>query len=164
LRGRPDIEERGVSEEAEMGRVEFDIVTELPPQRIVDGLTDFTERRPDLWPGLNPKEYEVYEVGDTHAVVREGNGGQIWAKERYDWSKPGVVRWEVLESGFCAPGSFVQAEISPRNGGSTIHVTWERTPTTFLARIIMGLIVITRGAPVKSSIKKGLERIAEQPV
>lgn len=145
-----------------MARVEFDMETDLSPERVIGGLTDFTERRPELWPGLNAKEYEVYEVRDTSALVREGSGGQIWAKERYDWSKPGVVRWEVLESGFCAPGSFVQTDVTPRDGGSHIHVTWERTPTTFFARLILGLIVMTRGAPVKGSLKKGLGQISKQ--
>ncbi len=144
-----------------MARVEFDMDTEVPPQRIIDALTDFSERRPERWPGLNAKEYQVFEVGDTSATVREGNGGSIWAKERYDWSRPGTVRWEVLESGFCAPGSFVQAEVAPRDGGSRIHVTWERQPTTFAARLILAMIVLTRGAPVKSSLKKGLDRISK---
>lgn len=144
-----------------MARVEFDFESHLPPERIIGALTDFTERRPELWPGLSAKEYEVYDVGETSAVVREGNGGQIWARERYDWSKPGVVRWEVIESGFCAPGSFVQAEIAPRDGGSRIHLTWERRPTTFMARFLMiPMIVMTRGAPVKGSLKKGLDRIS----
>lgn len=143
-----------------MARVEFDIDTDLPPERVIAGLTDFTERRPEIWPGLNPKEFRVYELAETSAVVREGNGGSIWAKERYDWSRPGLVRWEVLESGFCAPGSFVQAELEPRDGGSRIHVTWDRRPTSFIARLMLALIVLTRGAPVKSSIKKGLERVS----
>ncbi len=144
-----------------MARVEFDIATEVPPEKIIGALTDFTERRPELWPGLKAKEYRVYELGETSAVVREGNGGQVWARERYDWSTPGVVRWEVVESGFCAPGGFVEVKIDPSGGGSRIHVTWERQPTTFAARLIVGLIVLTRGAPVKSSIKKGLDRISE---
>lgn len=144
-----------------MPRVELDVDTDIPPEPIIAALTDFTERRPELWPGLNPKEYQVYEVGDTWAIVREGNGGSIWAKERYDWSKPGVVRWEVLESGFCLPGSFVQAEVTPRDGGSRIHVTWERHPKKLVHRLMLGTIVLTRGAPVRASIKKGLDRISK---
>jgi hypothetical protein len=143
-----------------LARVEFDMETGLPPQRIIDALTDFTARRPKLWPNLNAEHYKVYEVGDTSAVVMEGGGPQIWAKERYDWSKPGTVRWEVLESGFCAPGSYVQAEISARDGGSNIHVIWERIPTTLMARFLLGVILLTRGAPVKFSLQKGLDRIS----
>jgi hypothetical protein len=144
-------------------RVEFDMETEVSPERVIAGLTDFSERRPEIWPGLNPDMYRVYEVGESSAVVREGNSKSIWAKERYDWSKAGVVRWEVLESSFCAPGSYVEARVAPSDGGSRIHVTWERRPTTFMARaVIVPLIKLTGGAPVKSSIRRGLERIKAQ--
>jgi hypothetical protein len=147
-----------------MARLEFDMGSDLPPERIIAALTDFTPRRPDIWPGLKRELYEVYEIGETSALVKEGSGGSIWAKERYDWSRPGVVRWEVLESGFCSPGSFAQAEIVPRDGGgSRIHVTWDRRATRFGMRLLLGLIVLTRGAPVRSSIRKGLARIAAQP-
>ena len=146
-----------------MARVEFDMDTPVAPERVIGALTDFTEHRPELWPGIKPKEYEVYEVHDTSAIVREGSGGPVWAKERYDWSKPGTVRWEVIESGFCAPGSFVQTDVEARDGGSRIHVTWERTPTTMLARVMLALIVLSRGGPVRSSLLKGLQRIAQEP-
>jgi polyketide cyclase/dehydrase/lipid transport protein len=147
-----------------MARIEFDMETDLAPERVIGALTDFSDRRPDLWPGLKREQYEVYEVGETSALVKEGSGGSIWAKERYDWSHPGVVRWEVLESGFCSPGSFVQADIAPRDGGgSRIHVTWERRATRFGMRLVLGFIVLTKGAPVRSSIRKGLARVAAQP-
>ncbi|MGH2676524.1 MAG: hypothetical protein ACRDH1_14065, partial [Actinomycetota bacterium] len=105
-----------------------------------------------------------YEVGETWAEVREGTTKGIWARERYDWSRPGVVRWEVQESSFCRPGSYVEAEIAPRSeGGSRIRVTWERSPISLRSRLMFGLIVLARGAPVKSSLRKGLERIGTLP-
>ncbi|MGH2766535.1 MAG: hypothetical protein ACRDKA_11590, partial [Actinomycetota bacterium] len=61
-----------------MARVEFEVQTDLAPDRIVDALTDFSERRPDLWPGLNRSQFEVYEVGETWAEVREGTTKGIW--------------------------------------------------------------------------------------
>jgi hypothetical protein len=143
-----------------MARIEFDMDAEIPPERIIAALTDFSGRRPDIWPGLKREEYEVYEVRQTGADVREGTSKGVWARERYDWSQPGVVRWEVVESSFCAPGSYVEARIAPKDRGSRIHVTWERHPTTFMARAVMiPLIKLTGGAPVKSSLRKGLERI-----
>ncbi|MDQ4006072.1 MAG: SRPBCC family protein [Actinomycetota bacterium] len=145
-----------------MPRVEFDMESELPPDRIRAALIDFTDRRPEIWPGLSAKEYRVYEVGDTWADVREGNGGNVWARERYDWSSPDTVTWTVVESGFCRPGSFVSARITPRDGGSRIHVTWDRRPSTVMYRLGLGIIKLTGGAPVKSSIRKGLARIAAQ--
>ena len=59
-----------------MARIELDIDTDVPRDAILASLIDFSERRPDLWPGLNRNEYRVIAVGDTWADVREGNGGQ----------------------------------------------------------------------------------------
>ena len=143
-----------------MPHVEFDIRTTLPPEKVVAMLTDFSPQRPEIWPGLWEGAYEVYSVSDTSAEVREGSKSpKVWARERYDWSRPGVVRWQVLESNFCAPGSFVEARIAPApDGGSALRMVWERTPTTLTARLIFLLIVATRGAPVKSSIEAAFKR------
>jgi len=80
-------------------------------------LTDFSKTRPETWPGLWEGAYEVYSVGQTSAEIREGNRSpRVWARERYDWSTPGVVRWEVVESNFCTPGGFVRVEVKSREG------------------------------------------------
>ena len=146
-----------------MPRVEFDMETPLPPEKIVSMLTDFSERRPDVWSSLWRGAYQVYSVGETTAEVREGNKSpKIWARERYDWSKPGVVRWEVLESNFCTPGSFVEVHVEPKTGGgSRLHVVLERTPTKLSARLMLRLIALTRGAPVKSSITRAFDKALE---
>ena len=142
-----------------MAHVELDIDTDLPAERIRAALIDFTPRRPSLWPGLNPKEYVVYRVGDTWAVIREGNGGPVWARERYDWSRPGNVTWTVEESGFCRPGSFVSVDLAPSGGGTRIHVTWERRPKGALGMMMTTLIPLMRGAPVRRSLQAGLDCI-----
>src|SRR5439155_16181236 len=107
-----------------------DLDTPLPPERVISGLTNFSERRPAIWPGVTPSLYEVYSVGETSADVQEGTkapGMTVWAKEHYDWSTPSTVTWTVRESNFCAPGSYVSAVITPgAGGGSHIHVTWDR--------------------------------------
>jgi hypothetical protein len=143
-----------------MPRIEIEVESAQPPERIVAALTDFSERRPARWPGLNPKEYRVYAVGDTWAEVREGNGGSIWARERYDWSHPGNVTWTVLESGFSKPGSYVSVDLTPRpGGGSHLHVVWNRQPSSLLGSVVMALIALLRGRPVRSSIQAGLDRL-----
>jgi hypothetical protein len=146
-----------------MPRLEFDIDSELAPERIMGALLDFTERRPKLWPGLNPAEFKVFETGDTWAEIREGNGGGIWARERYDWSQPGQVTWTVMESGFSRPGSFVSAALRPRGSGTRIHITWNRQPIGLLGMVALGVIVLTRGRPVRQQIVAGLKAIAAQP-
>jgi hypothetical protein len=136
-----------------MPHVELDVETRLPMEKVISMLTDFSDRRPDIWPGLWRDAYDVYSVSEASADVREGNKSpKIWARERYDWSKPGVVRWEVQESNFCTPGSFVEVHIEPKTGGgSRLHVVWDRTPTKLSARLMLRLIALTRGAPVRAS-------------
>jgi hypothetical protein len=150
-----------------MPKVEFDIETTVPAQRVLEALTDFSERRPDIWPGIDPSQYEVYSVEETQADVKEGSkmpGATIWAREHYDWSTPGTVRWTVRESNFSAPGSYVSATVTPRDdGGSRIHVTWDRTGTSFVGRVAVALIRMTKGKPVADSIKKALEKMERSP-
>jgi hypothetical protein len=147
-----------------MPHIELEMQTSLPPEKVIAALTDFSDRRPDLWPGLWREAYQVYEVGDTWAEVREGSKRpNIWARERYDWSTPGTVRWEVIESNFCTPGSFVQARVTPLDeGGSRVHITWERTGTRLASRLMLAFVALTRGAPVKSSVNAGFKRQKER--
>ena len=146
-----------------MARVDVSIDTKLAPEAVIAALTDFSDRRPDIWPGLARSKYKVYSVGENSAEVQEGNEKpDMWARELYDWSEPGVVKWTVKESNFCTPGSRVIATISPAaGGGSHIEIDWERHPTTFSARLMLPMIVVTKGAPVKASIKKALTRLEE---
>ena len=91
-----------------MPSVDRAVETTLSPEALRDALIDFSDRRPDIWPGLSRELYEVYSVGETTADVKEGNKsplGPFWAREHYDWSDPDTVRWTVQESNFCAPGS-----------------------------------------------------------
>jgi len=133
--------------------------TTLAPDEVVELFADFSEHRPERWPGLDPKLFAVYSKEATSAEVREGGPASFWARERYDWSRPGVVRWDVLESSFCKPGSHVQVSVSERAGGGTdVHVEWERTPSTFMGTIAMLGVKLTGGAPVRSSFEKGLRQ------
>ncbi|MEA2517301.1 MAG: hypothetical protein QOG16_1139 [Actinomycetota bacterium] len=140
-------------------RIEMGGESTLSPDQVVAALIDFSERRPQMWTGITPSYYEVYSVGENEAHVREGTKQgplEVWAKEHYEW-KPGWVRWTVEEANFCTPGSYVEATITERpGGGSKIHTVWERTPTTFMSRIIFGMMKLTGGKPIESSMRKGL--------
>jgi len=146
-----------------MPKVEMDVTTTLPPEAVRGALLDFSERRPQIWPGITPSLYEVYSVGDTTAEIKEGTkspGMTVWARERYDWSDPDTVRWIVKESNFCAPGSFVSARITPKEGGgSNVHIVWNRQPTSMRGRVAAFLIVWTKGKPVASSFAKAMRKL-----
>jgi hypothetical protein len=152
-----------VEKEDRMPRVEMDLETTVPPDRVRAALLDFSPRRPEIWPGLSADQYEVYSVGETSAEIREGTkapGMTVWARERYDWSSPDTVTWTVVESNFSAPGSFVSARIQPGpHGGSRVHLVWNRTPTSVKGRFAMALIVWTKGKPVKASFEKAMAKL-----
>jgi hypothetical protein len=146
-----------------MPRIELDVETSVPPEKVIAALTDFSDRRPDIWPGLSRQFYEVYSVGETSAEVREGNPPGFWAKETYDWSTPGKVTWTVRESSFCKPGSFVSADVKPKaDGGSTVHITWEREPSNLKGRFAVVLMKLTKGTPIAKSFRDGMEILEKQ--
>jgi hypothetical protein len=132
-------------------------------------LLDFSDRRPDIWPGLERSLYEIYEVGETTAEVKEGSkmpGLTVWAREHYDWSDPDSIRWTVKDSNFCtADTSYVVAHLLPRDdGGTRIRVEWDRTGTTPRGKFAEKLIRLTRGRLVASSLKGALRKMErEQP-
>ncbi|MHA7197152.1 SRPBCC family protein [Arthrobacter alkaliphilus] len=140
--------------------IEFDLETTASPEKVRAALIDFSERRPQLWPGIEPSLYQVYSVGETSADVREGSKGpgmKVWAREHYEWSDPRTVRWTVQESNFSAPGSYVAATVRPgRDGGSVVHVTWDRTGSTVAGRLMCRMIRMSKGKPVAASFKRGL--------
>ena len=144
-----------------MPKVEMDLETPVAPERVRAALLDFSDRRPELWPGIEPSLYHVYSVGATTAEVKEGSrmpGMSVWAVEHYDWSDPRLVTWTVRESNFCTAGSYVSAAMQPRAGGGTrVRIVWNRTPTTFAGRLATFLIVATRGRPVAASFRRAMK-------
>jgi hypothetical protein len=142
-------------------QLDMSLDTDLPPEEVRRRLTDFSADRPTVWPGITPDLYEVYEVGEASAEVKEGTRlplmGAFWARERYDWSDPHTVRWTVVESSFCEPGDYVSATLHPRGGGGTrVELHWQRRPKTLGARIAVFMIMRTKGKLVTDSFRKGL--------
>ena len=103
----------------------FEVTTEASPDQVLRALTDFSERRPQIWSRtLDPKSYELRELGDTWAVARESTAGSpFWVVERYDWSDPTVVRWTDVETSWGGLGSG-EVRIFPSSGGSRIRAEW----------------------------------------
>jgi hypothetical protein len=148
-----------------MARLELDVETPVAPERVREALIDFSECRPEIWPGLERSLYEVYSVGETTAGIKEGSklpGMTVWAREHYDWSDPRTVRWTVKESNFCTPGSHVAATLDPREGGGTrVHVEWERTGTTRAGRFAVRAMTLTKGRAIGRSMEKGFRQLED---
>lgn len=136
--------------------------TRLRPERVIAALVDFSEARPDVWPELDPAKYVVHEVGPSWALVTEGSRRpNVWARERYDWSKPGTVSWRAEASNFCAPGSGVDVTVEPlTGGGSRVAVEWQRTSTSVRGLMIVALFRILGPRLLTATYRPAFEALA----
>ena len=140
-----------------MARIEFEVSSPLSPETVLSSLVDFGERRPELWPAIDPRVYRVHAVGDSWAEVTEGTDvlGGIWARERYDWSEPGVVQATIQDSNFWHPGGTwsVRAQPGP-DGGSRLTVTRDRRAKGVKARLFEVLVKIAGARILASELRK----------
>jgi hypothetical protein len=146
-----------------MTTIQFIVESPLPPAAIRDALTDFSERRPTLWPNLDTRFYKVHYVGDTWADVTEGSSflGGVWEHDRYDWSDPDVVHITVVESNAFSSDSFWEYRIhETANGGSHVDATVHRVGKTLKGRIVALLLGLFGRKVFLTDFQKALTRIA----
>ena len=111
-----------------MAHVSTDRSTTVPPEVVLGALTDFSDARLALWPNIDREHYEVHELSGTTAEVTEGSRG-VWERSHYDWSRPGTVRIEVVDSNAFKPGSWWMYLVETRpQGGSRVHLEFQRDP------------------------------------
>lgn len=140
-----------------MARIEFQIESPLDPEAVLASLVDFGTHRPELWPAIDPKVYEVHDLGDSWADVTEGSDvfGGIWARECYDWSQPGLVEATIQDSNFWHAGGTwrLQAEPAP-GGGSRLTVTRDRRAKNARARVLEGMLRIAGARMLAAELRK----------
>ena len=122
-----------------MAKIHYAADGPITAERFIAALTDFGERRPELWPNLDTKYFRLHERGDTWAEVTEGTDilGGVWARERYDWSEPGIVRLRLLESADFRPGTVIEYRVTPNaDGGCHVEVDFQRIAKTLRGRIV----------------------------
>jgi hypothetical protein len=123
-----------------MAHFSLDQDTQLAPEAFVGALTDFSDARLELWPNIDRSYFRVHQVAATSAEVTEGSKG-IWERTRYDWSSPGTVRIEVLDSNTFRPGSYWHYTVRQRpEGGSHIHVDVRRDGRNARGFLVAGLL------------------------
>jgi Polyketide cyclase / dehydrase and lipid transport len=143
-------------------RSESTATTAAPPERVLAALTDFTADRPRTWPGLDPRYYQVHQLGETSAEVTEGSAfaGGVWECARYERSGPGLVRITVLDSNAFVPGGSWTYRISPAGEGSRVDLTVKRRGRTVKGRLLAALLHVT-GRPVFcGDLRKALTALA----
>ncbi|MER7559433.1 SRPBCC family protein [Nocardioides sp. NPDC126508] len=139
----------------------FDLVTLASPEQVLQAMTDFTDRRLEIWKSLDPAVYEVRERGDTWAVAREGSPhSPFWVVARYDWSDPRMIRWTELETNHGDPGDgFIRVEPT-ESGGSRLHVEWRTYPVRIRHKLAINVIHRTMNRVVARMWRKSLDRFA----
>lgn len=126
-----------------MATIKFQVESPLKTDEVLAALTDFSERRPELWPAIDPDVYRVHEVTSGSALVTEGTDvmGGIWATELYEWNGSNTVRATVKESNFWHPGGTWELTAAPRDGGgSVLRVTRDRRPKNVKARLFEAMM------------------------
>lgn len=137
--------------------------TTLSPEQAVAALTDFSEARLATWKdSLDPDKFEVYEVGETTARVREGSKmPNVWAIERYEFG-PGRVSARVEESNFCKPGSGVDYSIeSGADGGSRVDLHWRREPANLKGWLLIAPMKIVGPKMLAMNHQRAFDRYGE---
>ena len=148
-----------------MVEIRFEVDTALSPQQVRAAATDFSERRPQIWSGIDPNRFTVHALGDSTAEVTEGGRefGGIWAREHYDWSDPDLVVARVLDSNIFGPGSRWELRVRPRPaGGSRVEWASLRQPSSLKGRLVV-LVLKVAGRPLlRGYLQKTLSKLEHQ--
>jgi hypothetical protein len=113
-----------------MARIQIQVHASIPPERVFALATDFSQRRGEIFPAVQPQYFEVHSLGETSADATEGTkAGPMFNWERcdYDWSKPGLVLADVTDSNIYRPeGSWWELRATADGDGSRVEMAWER--------------------------------------
>jgi hypothetical protein len=144
-------------------RLEVEVESDVPAELIRRALLDFSDRRPEIWPQLDRKTYEVHWVAETSAELTEGSPiPKVWSRERYDWSHPTTITWTAQESNFCMPGSHVSMDIVPtEEDGSRLSVVWDRTAANLRGRINLFVVRLGGTRLLRWATRKSLSDVAK---
>jgi len=138
----------------------FRVITPLPPDKVLGVLTDFSDRRPVIWPNIDQGHFRVHDQGPNWADVTEGNV-LAWERNRYEWNAgAGEVTVTAVESDSWAPGSQWRYRLQPSAaGGTQVDVTAVRTGRGLRGRLL-GLLLGVFGVRVlRSDMEKVLARV-----
>jgi hypothetical protein len=148
-----------------MVEVRFTRRTTVSPDRVIAAATDFSDRRPAVWPNLDASRYRLVSLTGSGAEAIEGSAvlGGIWARERYDWSRQGVVRAEVADSNVFAAGSSWELHVEPADDGSTVEWVSIRYPRGLRGRLLVILLAVAGERMLGDALEETFRRLEEEP-
>jgi hypothetical protein len=105
--------------------VVVDLDSDIPGERVLAAATDFSERRPELWPNISREFWQLHGRGAHWAEATEGSPA-VLARERYEWSNNRVVG-TTQDSNVWRPGGTWTLTVEPRDSaGCHIRVVLDR--------------------------------------
>jgi hypothetical protein len=148
-----------------MAKIHYEAEGPIAPDRFVAALTDFGPDRPRWWPNLTPSQYTVHAVGTTWADVTEGTElaglGGVWARERYDWSTPGVVTLTLQDSSAFLPGTVSTYRVTPGpDGGCRVSVDFQRIARDLRGRLVGAAVQLGGSRRFAADLRETLTRLA----
>lgn len=145
-----------------MAKLHYEADGPVSAAEFIRALTDFSDRRPRIWPDLSARLLKVHELGDTWADVTEGSDflGAVWARERYDWSTPGLVRLTLQDSADFVSGTVIEYYVTDRPGGCHVAVDFQRIARSPRGRLVGVLVQLAGASQFGTSLRTALERIA----
>ncbi len=136
------------------------MTTPLPPDKVLGVLTDFSDRRPVIWPNIDHDHFRVHDQGPDWADVTEGNV-LAWERNRYEWNADaGEVTVTAVESDSWAPGSRWRYRLQPSPaGGTQVDVTVVRTGRGLRGKLLGSLLSVLGVRVLRSDMEKVLARV-----
>jgi hypothetical protein len=134
----------------------FQLDVRDPPPKVIGAMVDFSERRPEIWPNLTARLYQLHELGSGTADVTEGTavrGITVWERVTYEWTDS-VVRSVITDGTIFEPGGTFEFRVEPHGDGSRISVDYRRRSKTLLGRCIGAMFQLTGGAPIKRAFRQ----------
>jgi hypothetical protein len=122
-----------------MAEIYVAVESDLSPAVVLGAAVDFSERRLQVWPGIDPAVYKVERQGEGCALVVEGTDvlGGVWARELYEWPiDAGVVRATIQESNTFVPGGTWELRATPTAEGSHVEIEWHRQGRGLKGRVV----------------------------
>jgi hypothetical protein len=149
-----------------VAKIHYEADGAVSADRFIAALTDFSERRPELWPNLDAKFYKLHELGEGWAEVTEGTDvlGGVWAREHYDWSQPGLVRLRLVEAVDFRPGTTIDYRVTARpDGGCHVSVDFQRIAVSPRGRLVGAIVQLTGKRRFTADLAVTLDRLAASP-
>ena len=143
-----------------MPTVRFQLTTDVPRDRVLGALTDFSDRRPEIWPRIDHAHFRVHGQGPGWADVTEGNA-LASERNRYEWNaSAGEVTVTAVESDTWAPGSQWRYRLQPSSTGETqVDVTVVRNGRGLRGKLVGALVGGFGARVLRSDMEKVLARI-----